>query len=254
MRGAATLDKVELPTTKLGRRLAFGARAIPYVAAIVVTVAAAGAMLRGSERNDEAEVWGNAAMLVGGLLLILGLGWATAGVGAIILGIGFLISLGSYSALEDVVRYSFWGSSDTYWTRARQPVPILIQQSVDLPAPYDGYFKEDLARFAELTSAPVISDPQPGDRKLMVQSAAIAELGTAGVDIKVTHMVLNPRGGFHMPTTLSNQKRHVPGTDIIVVELGAPDPMGTKEVEIEVSPRGPRSGFEHSTTKRFDNP
>lgn len=67
-------------------------------------------------------------------------------------------------------------------------------------------------------------------------------------------MVLNARGEFHMPTNLSNQKRHIPGTDIVIVELGAPDPLGTKGVEIEVSLCGPRSGFEHSTAKRFDNP
>ncbi len=254
IRGAAPLVGVAQPASALGRRLAFGATALPYVAAIFGAVASAGGIARGVEREDDAEVWGNAAMLIGGLLLIPGLGWIAAGIGAVILAIGFLISLGSYNQLEDIVRFSFWGSSDDYWGRDRPLTSSAIDWTRDLPEPYKGYFEEELARFGELTWAPVITNPTAGDRQVLVQSSAISELGVAGVEVKVTHQVLSMRGDFYMPRSLPSRKQRIGATDTMLVIMDPPHPNGGRNVEVEVSVRGPRSGFEHSSKASFDSP
>ena len=254
LRGATPLVRMSQPATVLGRRLAFGATALPYVAAIFGTVASIGGIVRGMERDDDAEIWGNAVMLIGGLLMIPGLGWAAAGIGAVILAVGFLISLNSYDALEDIVRLSFWGSSKEYWDRARPGFRDQIDIAKDLPDPYKSHFEEEMARFGELTWAPMIFDPVPGDRKIMVRSTAIRELGVAEIEVKVTHKVLNARGVFYMPRTLTSSKQRIGTSDSMWVTFAEPHPMGLKGIEVEVSLRGPRSGFEHTSKKEFETP
>ncbi|MBA4491335.1 toxin VasX [Paracoccus sp. S1E-3] len=254
LRGATPLVRMSQPATALGRRLAFGATAVPYVAAIFGTVASIGGIVRGMERDDDAEIWGNAVMLIGGLLMIPGLGWAAAGIGAVILAVGFLISLSSYDALEDIVRFGFWGSSKEYWDRARPTFYDQIEMAKDLPDPYRSHFEEEMARFAELTWAPVIFDPVPGDRKVMVRSNAIREIGVAEIEVKVTHKVPNSRGDFFIPRALPNTKQRIGTSDSMWVTFGEPHPMGLKSIEVEVSLRGPRSGFEHTAKKEFATP
>ena len=257
LRGAAPLVRVSQPATALGRRLAIGVKALPYVAAIFGTIASIGSIVRGVEREDNAEIWGNAVMLVGGLLMIPGLGWIAAGIGAVLLAIGFLISLSSYNALEDVVRFSFWGSSKEYWKRHRPEAWDRVQVSKNLTGEYKALFEEEMARFGELTWVPIITNPTPNDAQIMVKSTGIAQLGIAGIEVKATawDMQWTPRGHIVVSQKLNVSKQRIGDSDSMLVKLSHPHlRQGMKEVEIEVSVRGPRSGYEHTAKQNFKNP
>ncbi|MDO5641613.1 MAG: hypothetical protein Q4G26_04390 [Paracoccus sp. (in: a-proteobacteria)] len=247
-RGAALVGKV-LKT--------HGVVATAYLVGAATNVAG---ILRGNARSDRAEVWSNALMLIGGLLMFPLAGWLVASIGAVILGIGFLVSLGGYNSLEDIVRVSFWGSHDEYWggkrpaTKAEQ-----VWQSRNLPDPYKSHFEDEVALFAELTWLPEITNPTDGDSEIIIRSGAIPVHGLDAVSVRVFR--LDPASDMSgIVTTVPNfRRRLVPGTDAMVITIPPQRDeafhIRTEKVRVSASVRGPRSGYSTPTvSKDFDNP
>lgn len=239
--------------TILGRRLK--KHAIPLVGYVLGAVTSTVNIGRGLARSDKNEVIGNVMMLFGGLMMFPGAGWLVATIGAVILVVGFLITLTSYDAVEDIARVSFWGTHDEYWegerplTKAQQ-----IEMSRGLNGPYEQFFRDEVALFGELTWAPQISNPTDGDGEILVRTGAILVHGPEAVTVRVTRELPAPVG--YRTVSVSTTRHAIPGTDGVRVSIPTTRAGGAwRRVKVTASVRGPASGYEPPAAEAvFEDP
>lgn len=270
-----------------GRMLATG---LGYLSVGLGTIVAAAAVQRGAERHDRAEVIGNIAMLIGGLMFIPGLGVAALIIGAALIVVGWIITYFSYGQIEDVVRTSFWGSTPPYWgSNVRLDLDTQIQASkkitgktaldrtVSIPvesAWYDfinddddipnatgdvlTYFKEEMDRLMELFWFPEIIPGERGSHSFIVRTPALAKGATANVTVKVenTKITVVPFPPMHSDgldvyvTQLNLQKSYSSKTSEMTVTFDA----GYDEIDIEVIVTGVSTQLNFTNTLNVRNP
>ncbi len=199
-----------------GRMISTG---LGYASVGLGTIVAAAAVQRGIERHDRAEIVGNIAMLIGGLMFLPGLNLIALVIGGILVAIGWFVSTYSYNQIEDVVRTSFWGSSPPFWgSNIRMTLDKQIEMSrkivgktafdrtVSIPvdsAWYDfvtdvdeipnangdvlTYFTKEMDRLLELFWFPEIIVGKKGTNSFIVKTPALANGETPNVTVKVEH-------------------------------------------------------------------
>ncbi|RJE84569.1 toxin VasX [Paracoccus onubensis] len=226
---------------------------LPRVSVAVGSVVAVAGITRGYERQDNNEIVGNIAMLIGGLLLFPGLGWVAALVGGVLLFIGFLFTLGTYTPMEDVVRLSFWGWAVPYWEEPqRSDLDVQIMRSRGLPGQIKDYFTEEVARFAEFGWAPEIVNLESGDGSFLVRSEAITEMGADAISIKVEQEMSGPQFSTYW-RDLRTAKTAIPGANTIRITLT--DQIATaKPIRVTATVTGKRTGMELKTVEMLENP
>ncbi|MEM8849407.1 MAG: toxin VasX [Pseudomonadota bacterium] len=249
--GAANLRGLTLVSARTGAASAGLGQSLnkllPKVAIAVGLTMSAIEFARGVERQDRSQMLGNALMFVGGLMLIPGLNIAVGVAGAIVLTVGLLVSMTSYSQIEDVARLGFWGSSDGYHDLPTRPgFMTLISASKDLPAPWDDWYANELSSFAELGWSPVIEDPVAGDGRLLIRTQAVSQGNTGLVDVDAWSV-----GHRGRRQRLSVGKLAVPGQPQMVVTLSG---NTSGQVVVRASVRGTRTGIDFETERRFSNP
>lgn len=243
LRGAVFRGDMSDAASIAGKRLKVHGFAIAgYLVGAVTSTIGIG---QGIARSDKNEIIANAMMLIGGLLMIPGAGWILATIGAVIIAVGFLISLTVYDSIEDIARLSFWGTHDEYWGGDR---PATKRQQVEMsrgmPLPYDSHFEKEVALFAELTWAPVISNPADGDGEILIRSGAIKTYGPDAVTVRATVKVLSPRSDMMRDQVVPTTRRAIPGTDAIAVTIPKNNWSKIPGVTVTATVRGPRSGYE----------
>jgi hypothetical protein len=97
-------------------------RRMARVSIIIGAFVDAGVLVKAIEREDRADIVGNALALVGGLLFLPFFPTYMKIIGGLMLFVGnVLIRSLVYSDVEDIVRLSFWGSSSSYWGLKDRP-------------------------------------------------------------------------------------------------------------------------------------
>ncbi|UKV13864.1 hypothetical protein L6172_17685 [Thalassospiraceae bacterium SW-3-3] len=164
---------------------------LPRVSIVLGALMSFGAVVRGYERKDKAEIIGNSAMLVGTVLLgIPGLNVVVMVGAALIIAVGFTIALLSYTQLEDVVRKSFWGRYEPYWELPkRKSFSEQIAMSENLPENLAEFYNEELQNFQDLLWGIGIENQTEGDGVFTISSPAFNEEDPGNLSIKV--MLLN---------------------------------------------------------------
>lgn len=242
LRGAVFRGDMTDVASIAGKRLKVHAFAL--VGYLVGAVTGAMGVGKGIARRDKNEIIANTMMLIGGLMMIPGAGWILATIGAVIIAIGFLISLTVYDAIEDIARLSFWGTHPEYWggtrpaTKRRQ-----VEMARGMRPPYDKHLESEVGLFAELTWAPVISNPTDGDGEILIRSGAIAAHGADAVTVQATVQVVSPRGDAMRNQTVPTTRRVIPGTDAIAVTIPKNNWSNIPGVTVTATVRGPRSGY-----------
>ncbi|WP_417843241.1 toxin VasX [Thalassospira sp.] len=160
---------------------------LPRVSLVLGALMSFGAIVRGAEREDRAEIIGNSAMLAGTLLLAIpGANVAVAVGAALIIATGFAITLLSYSNVEDIIRKSFWGSSDSYWDYDERPeISDLIEEAKSNFSGLEGFYNEETHRFEDLFWGIDIENKEEGDGIFTVSSPAFKEDDPGDVSIKL---------------------------------------------------------------------
>ena len=245
-RNAATLVRVaSTPATgNVGRLVS---KFLPRVAMFAGAALGAAAAWRAHERQDRSATLGNIAMVIGGLLLVPGVGLGAAVIGGIILAVGFLMTLQSYSQVEDVARTSFYGTTRDHHRNPRQAIPALIETTRNLPAPWDEAFEKEVAAFGELTWKPVIEQGAAGDGFVVVRSPALAADPSA---VRVRVQKRNPRGQGPRFHGVGYAVDPVPGAGALRVRI----PNVRHSVRVTATVIGPLTGIEHTTTAEFADP
>ncbi len=220
---------------------------LPKVAIVVGLTMSAIEIGRGIERKDRSQIIGNAMMFVGGLMLIPGLNVAVAIAGAVILFVGLLVSMTSYSKIEDVARLGFWGSSGSYHGLSDRPgFSQLISDSKDLPDDWKDWFAVEIERFTELGWQPAIDDPVVGDGKIVIRSEALRSGDTSLVEVEAWKVI-----NWGRDDKLTVSKTAVPGQPAMLVTLSGET---SGDVLVRASTRGPKTGLDFEAEKGLVNP
>ncbi len=165
---------------------------LPRVSLVLGALMSVGAIVRGAERKDQAEIIGNTAMLVGTLILgIPGVNVAVAVGAALIIATGFAISLLAYSKIEDIVRSSFWGTYSPYWGADRGSLSEQIQKIKNDPEKFNVFFEEEILSFQDLFWGLVVENSAEGDGYFTINSSAFSGDSSGDVFIKI-RLVSNP--------------------------------------------------------------
>ncbi|AUG55452.1 toxin VasX [Thalassospira marina] len=159
---------------------------LPRVSIFLGLVMSAGGIYRGVERDDPAEIIGNAALLIGTVMMLFP---ATAWVGAVILLVGLGITFLSYSDTEDVVRKCFWGSQSPYWDLQVRPSPTeLIEETRNLPGQWKKHLEEEIHWFEDLLWTMTIENKTADDGMFVIESPAFTEDTPGKLDLRITEL------------------------------------------------------------------
>jgi len=164
----------------VGRVVSLG---LPRLSIVLTLLSSFGGFVRGFERYDNAQSFGNLTVLVGSLLL---LNPSAAIVGAVFLIIGTGITFLSYSDIEDVVRKCFWGSHTPYWGLIKRV--NLLEKTRNLYAPWNKRLETEIHWFEDLLWTIKIENSVDDDGLFFIESPAFSEKKPGIVDLTVREL------------------------------------------------------------------
>jgi len=156
----------------------------------------------GFKADDLAKGNGNAAIAMGGLILIA---FSETGVGAVIGGLMIIAGVVATFFGDDGAtywaRHSFWGSSGKYWEGDRDPLPDRIKdakQVSDQDSNIRDAFQKELNAYRDLTSFLKIEDATSGDMLFEIHCPSIrsvADLSKLSATVRFISPGLGIGGG-----------------------------------------------------------
>ncbi|OKH86215.1 hypothetical protein LF95_23830 [Thalassospira sp. TSL5-1] len=157
---------------------------LPRISAGLGAIVAGGAAYRASQTGDRAALIGNAMMAVSSVIMVVPGANAVVVVSAVfIYAVGFGISLLSYSSIEDVVRVSFWGSSDEYLEGDRLPLDEQIRDVVaaEKTKKYEEYYHSEVRRFEDIIWGIRLTLVDQENKNFRIESPLISEKSPDGL-------------------------------------------------------------------------